>query len=285
MNVPPEEMDGVITTTAQPPVPCAVCGHQIQFADQAMLEHVQHLQQGEWTVASPVTTAVPIQPLSGALVGPPVLVRPAYTTSATPQFGQQSRSSWRLHWEQFFPAMLRSCDYREAWDLLQSGISQLSSTVPQLREPSPSSSRQSNPEPEYYRDRYYQLKDHQKYLDQQLLEQQRIYHEYRQQSDLRVKEATETAQNLRTTVDKLRAQVFAIGSSRAPRNDGDFYNRKFNTLNTALDQGVLKLAREGKQDLSDSALKEITESIALLGDSGPTSARFLNDSAYNIRAL
>jgi hypothetical protein len=58
-------------------------------------------------VATPVTTAVPNQPLPGAFPGP------AYTTSNAAQFGQQPHSSWRIQWEQCFPAMLRSCDHGE----------------------------------------------------------------------------------------------------------------------------------------------------------------------------
>jgi hypothetical protein len=159
--------------------------------------------------------------------------------------------------------------------------------VPQSRE-STSSRRFINRDRDgdYNRERYYhQLQDQQRNFDQQLVEQQRIFQEYRQQSELRVKEATDVAKDLRTTVDNLRAQVFAIGSSRAPRNDGDFYNQKFNALNTVIDQGVLRLVRQGKQVLDESAPKEILESIALLGSYGPNSARFLSESAYNISAL
>jgi hypothetical protein len=256
MTTPIEQMDGIVTEQNNQHVgPCAVCGHHIQYSDQQHLQHIQHIQH--------VTT---IATLPGSY--------PAASSAPSPD----TRSSTRMQWDQFFPSFFRSCDPREAWEVLQQGISELNSAAHR-------DSRRQVRDSDHHQDRYYKQKDHVRGLKHELDHQRRIFEEYQQQSDVRFKQAAETEQNLRTTIDDLRAQIFAIGSSRGPRQDGNYYTQGFDALNTVIEQGVLKLVRQGKQILSDSAPNEILASISALGKHGKKTARFLTESAYTIPAL
>ena len=252
---PIEQMDGmVVVQNNQPAGNCPVCGHHVHYSNQVLIQHPQHVQH---------VTTISTLPGSHQIAG----------IASLPQ----AWSSTRIQWEQFFPSFIRSCDPREAQEFLQQGLSQLTSNLPMRRD-----SRRQAREPEYHQERHYHQNNH---IGHELNRQQRAFEEYRQQSDLRIRQAVEREQDLQAMIDNLRAQVFAIGSSRAPRHEQNYYIQGFNALNSAIEQGVLKLGRHGKQVLSDSAPNEILAAISLLGKHGAKSAQFLAKSAYTIPAF
>jgi len=184
-------------------------------------------------------------------------------------------------WDKFFPSFWRSYP-GEAYTLLQQTWLQISSTkTPSLVEPAPRRDNDNN----YSRSRGRRSRENSRDSDNDTDLQNQLQG-YRQESEERIKHLKDVAQKLKAENETFRAQIFSIGSGRGPLQEESFYIRRFDSLNTTIDQGVLKLVRQTKHALGEPLpVDEILESISGLGDHGKNSSRFLGESTYSLQAL
>jgi hypothetical protein len=111
------------------------------------------------------------------------------------------------------------------------------------------------------------------------------FQDYRQQCEQQIRGLNDVAEKLKLENEAFRAQIFTMGSGRGPLKEENYYIQAFNSLNSVIDQGVLKLVRQAKHLLADTAPNEILALIAELGDPGKQSAAFLGQTRYSVPAL
>lgn len=86
-------------------------------------------------------------------------------------------------------------------------------------------------------------------------------------------------QGLKTDNEAFRAQIFSMGSGRGPLREENHYIHNFESLKTAIDQGVLKLSRANSA--ATTPPPEILATISKLGEHGERSAAYFSKSKYH----
>jgi len=254
--------------------------------------NIQHIQctrcgQGvQWVQCVPCsqqTLRYAVQPVPsvGQPLQPSAVPGTYYPVGESQALG--ARDTARHEWERFFPSFMGTYP-REAFAILQQAWFQMSSTDhPGRSEPVPRHENDINYS--RARDRKSRARENSREFPNEV-EYQKQFQEYRQESEERIRKLNDVAQKLKAENEAFRAQIFGIGSRRGPLQEESYYIRHFNSLNTTIDQGVLKLVRQTKHALTEPLpVEEILKSISDLGDHGKKSAKFLGESEYSLQAL
>jgi hypothetical protein len=181
-------------------------------------------------------------------------------------------------WNQFFPSFVKSYG-KEAYKFLQESLGQKQTGSVGVEPWDGRSDRN-----------YYDLAKRERAINETLKkdihQEQLRFHDYQQRSEQRIQILNDVAEKLKLENEAFRAQIFTMGSGRGPLKEENYYIQVFNSLNSVIDQGVLRLVRQAKHLLSDTAPNEILALISDLGDHGKQSATFLaTSSKYSVPAL
>jgi len=182
-------------------------------------------------------------------------------------------------WQEFFPSFVQRYG-NAAYTLLQDTVGQQfsrSSSAP-VDQPPPRSGRDRN-----YYDLYQKEKAYSDTLEKEKQQEKQRFHEYRQQTENRIQRVDRIAEKVRSENEAFRAQIVTMGTGRGPLQDENYYIHAFNSLNSTISQGVLKLVRQAKQLPAETAPDDILLAIKGLGDKGEKSAKVFSN--YSLPAL